>query len=284
MIKDNCKKQKSFKNIAMSFLNGYRLGLYLLLASLAILCEGFWQQQPIQFPQFPKSILPEATYHNAIYQLAQSTTVRIFHDQSSGSGIIINRQGEIYTVLTNWHVVSTDNYLRILTEDGQTYSLQQPPQRLGNLDLATIMFKSSHNYRVVTIGNKHPQVGDTVYSAGFPLYQPNSSTKTLSLGIQMFRLNQGEISLIPPKSMMQGYQLGYTNDIEVGMSGGPIFNTKGFLIGINGRQKYGDPDFGAYLFEDGSDPKPEMLETMVNSSWGIPITTYLKFAPQAKKN
>ena len=62
------------------------------------------------------------------------------------------------------------------------------------------------------------------------------------------------------------------------MSGGPIFNAEGLLVGINGRGKYRDPGFGVYAFEDGSEPTPELLEKMVKSSWGIPISTYLQFA------
>ncbi|MEG4499433.1 hypothetical protein [Microcoleus sp. F10B5] len=36
------------------------------------------------------------------------------------------------------------------------------------------------------------------------------------------------------------------------MTGGPIFNAKGFWVGINCRGKYRDPNFGVYAFEDGS--------------------------------
>ncbi|MCP2727067.1 serine protease [Limnofasciculus baicalensis] len=59
---------------------------------------------------------------------------------------------------------------------------------------------------------------------------------------------------MPPKSMALGYRLGYTNEIVEGMSGGPIFNSKGLLVGINGRMKYGEPAFGIYGFEDGTQP------------------------------
>ena len=43
------------------------------------------------------------------------------------------------------------------------------------------------------------------------------------------------------------------------MSGGPIFNAKGFLVGINGRGKYRDPDLGVYGFEDSTEPIAELL-------------------------
>ncbi|MFM6204289.1 MAG: hypothetical protein ACKPEZ_02685, partial [Planktothrix sp.] len=56
--------------------------------------------------------------------------------------------------------------------------------------------------------------------------------------------------------------------------GGPISNRCGQLLGLNGRLKNRDPDFGVYAFEDGTAPSQEMLELMVNSSWGIPIIPY----------
>jgi S1-C subfamily serine protease len=277
------KEQKLFKTVLWSFLNSYGWRLKLLPVILVLLYGSCWQQKLVRTQTVPSYVLPDDSYSQDIYHLAQSTTVRIVQINSSGSGVIINQQGQIYTVLTNWHVVATDNVLTILTADGQAYPLLQPPQQLNNLDLAVIQFQSPNNYQVATLANEIPQVGEKVYAAGFPLYNPRRSTDTISLGIQAFRLTQGEISLIPPKSLPEGYHLGYTNNIEIGMSGGPIFSTQGFLIGINGRGKYRDPDFGVYTFEDGSEPTPEMLETMVNSSWGIPITAYLQFASQVSQ-
>ena len=62
------------------------------------------------------------------------------------------------------------------------------------------------------------------------------------------------------------------------MSGSPIFDARGKLVGIHGRGKYRDPSFGVYIFEDGSEPQPKELKLMVESSWGIPITTYLELS------
>ena len=72
--------------------------------------------------------------------------------------------------------------------------------------------------------------------------------------------------------------MGYTNEVKIGMSGDPIFNAKGFLVKINGRGKYREPNFGVYAFEDRSEPTAELSEKKVKSSWGIPISIYLQFA------
>ena len=110
-------------------------------------------------------------------------------------------------------------------------------------------------------------VGEPVLVAGFPA---GSQVEALAV-------TRGFISLLPPKSLPQAYSLGYTNEVKIGMSGGPVFNAKSLLIAINGRGKYRDPGFGVYTFEDGSEPTPELLEKMVKSSWGIPINIYLQF-------
>ncbi|MEC4985784.1 MAG: serine protease [Oscillatoria sp. PMC 1068.18] len=212
-----------------------------------------------------------------IQYLTQITTVRIIASKASGSGVIVHQTGQIYTVLTNWHVVSFSDRFSILTPDGQQYQLTQPPQRLGNTDMAILKFQSNLPYKIAPITQQPISVGEPVFASGFPMYYQGTLVPTFDEGIEAFRFTQGKVSLLPPKAFSQGYRLGYTNDIEVGMSGGPIFNLQGQLIGINGRTKYRDPDFGVYEFEDGTEPSAAMLDRMVASSWGIPITTYLNF-------
>lgn len=212
-----------------------------------------------------------------IERLARLTAVRILTPTASGSGAIVRQQGQVYTVLTSWHVVAFSQQHTIIAPDGQRYRLLGAPLQLGNADLAIVQFRSSIQYQVTRISTDLLTVGEPVFAAGFPMYRGGSSTTTFEQGIRAFRFTQGIVSVLPPKSLAQGYRLGYTNDIAVGMSGGPIFNSQGLLIGINGRVKNRDPDFGVYAFEDGTEPSEAMLEQMVNSSWGIPISTYLRF-------
>ena len=210
-----------------------------------------------------------------IYRRCRSATVRVVKADSAGSGVIINRNGNVYSVLTNWHVVDSSNPL-ILTVDNEQHQLVQAPQQIGNVDLALLQFYSEAEYPLVEIETKMPQQGETVYVAGFPLTD-NESDK-LGFSNESFRLTQGKVSIIPAKALPQGYQLGYTNTTEMGMSGSPIFNAEGSLIAIHGRGKYRDPGFGVYIFEDGSEPSPPQLEQMIESSWGIPIRVYAKLS------
>ena len=283
-IRQRQSKQKILNHTVLYLPSNFIWGFKILLPVL-IIGGSFGHKQPVQTQTVPSYVLPDDTYSQDIYNLAQSSTVRIIHGNTAGTGVVIYHQDGTYTVLTNWHVVGSDDVFQIMTADGTIHQLLQPPQQLGNFDLAIVQFQSPESYQVATIATGDPEVGEKVYAAGFPLYEQNdTSVNTISLGTQAFRLTQGEISLIPPKSLPEGYHLGYTNDTAIGMSGGPIFDTKGFLIGVHGRGKYRDPDFGVYTFEDGSEPTPEMLETMIESSWGIPIATYLQFTSQALQN
>ncbi|MEM7593157.1 MAG: serine protease [Cyanobacteria bacterium P01_A01_bin.83] len=257
----------------MTILTRLSLSWLLLMAIVMIDSQPLWSSKVKVFAQsLPTDsfVLPN-DLNDSFLAFCQSTTVRVIKADSAGSGVIINRQGDTYSVLTNWHVVNSSNPL-ILTVDDQQHQLLEAPQKLGNLDLAILHFTSEVEYPVAPVKSTMPQVGDTVYAAGFPLEINRSSS--LELGNDAFRLTQGQISIIPDKSLPQGYQLGYTNDTAVGMSGSPIFNAEGSVVAIHGRGKYRDPAFGVYIFEDGSEPNPEQLSQMIKSSWGIPISTY----------
>ncbi|WP_229641051.1 S1 family peptidase [Waterburya agarophytonicola] len=253
---------------------GLKGGIFFLIGTTIFggAIDWYWDRATIAQEVPTWNISPEAIDRSETLRLYQTKTVRVVKADSAGSGVIISREGNIYSVLTNWHVVDSSNPV-ILTADDLEHQLINPPQHLRDADLAVLQFYSEVDYPTATIAAQLPQVGDTVYAAGFPLAIANNEN-TLNLGNKAFRLTQGEVSIIPAKSLPQGYRLGYTNDTKVGMSGSPVFNAQGLLVAIHGRGKYRDPGFGVYLFEDGSEPTSEQLEQMIESSWGIPISVY----------
>ncbi|MCL2929813.1 MAG: serine protease [Trichodesmium sp. St16_bin4-tuft] len=214
-----------------------------------------------------------------ISNIAQQVTVRIFTDNSAGSGVIIKQKGNTYTVVTNHHVIenNSNKLYRIISGDGITHkaALVYTPQ-IGNLDVALLEFTSDRPYQVVEIVKTNQLlVGETVFAAGFPnWYQPDSLeiSSTLAWGSRAFQLTVGSVEMLTSRTLSQGYQLGYTNDIKSGMSGGPILNSKGQLIGINGRSKYPIAGIGAFRFIDGSRPSIEQFKKMESLSWGIPAS------------
>lgn len=261
---------KGFRHLSQLF--GWFLLAMMPVAYLAITFADnsiAWNHKVLAQSAPTLDILPEA--NNGIYQMFKSATVRVIKAESAGSGVIIAREDNIYSVLTNWHVVDSSNPI-ILTVDDEQHQLVEAPRQIANADLALLKFFSEVEYPIALIQPTMPEIGDQVFAAGFPL--TINETSSLDLGNQAFRLTPGKISVIPVKSMPQGYQLGYTNETEIGMSGSPIFNEDGALIAIHGRGKHRDPSFGVYLFEDGSEPDPEQLEKMIESSWGIPLSAY----------
>ncbi|XWK87009.1 MAG: serine protease [Phormidium sp.] len=213
--------------------------------------------------------------------IAQQVTVRIVSDRGMGSGVIVDRNGQTYTVVTNDHVLadSKDHPYTILTADGRTHSGRWlPSANFPNLDLALVQFQSQRVYQVAVIADwKTLAIGDPVYAAGFPNWHwinSDAIEETRHWGTKAFRLTSGKVGMLPDKSLQEGYQLGYTNDIEEGMSGGPVLDRYGRLMGINGRAKYPFKGINVFIFADGSLPSEELFREMESLSWAIPVTRF----------
>ncbi|HIK27498.1 MAG: serine protease [Oscillatoriaceae bacterium SKW80] len=222
-----------------------------------------------------------------VAQIARKITVRILTEEGTGSGVIIDRNGDIYTVVTNEHVVesSEKNSYTVLTADGKKHlGWRKNIVGLGNLDIALVQFKSPNTYRVAVMGNsKALSVGEPVCAAGFPRwhYIKNGNNiigfqDTREWGLKALRVTTGKVGMLPERSLARGYKLGYTNDIEQGMSGGPVLNQKGELVGINGKSKYPLDGIDAFLFADGTLPSEELFLKMETLSWAIPSAYFEK--------
>ncbi len=160
--------------------------------------------------------------------IAKEITVRL-SGKNNGSGVIINRRGNTYDVLTNWHVVKEAGIYNIEVSDGRKYTVNSIRiKRVPGLDLALLQFDSFKNYRVAELGNSEVLTeGVQVYVAGWAAPGPLISEAT-------YQFLNGQISglLQKPKD---GYSLVYTINAAPGMSGGPVLNENGGLVGINGR-------------------------------------------------
>lgn len=207
-----------------------------------------------------------------LYQVARSISVKVYAGSTNGSGMIVQRQGSIYTIVTNHHVLTPGAPYRIETADGQVYQGEVLEEvTFGGNDLALLQFSSASNYPVASLGSGASlAVGDRVYTAGFP----NGADSSRSGG---FTFRGGEVTLLPDRALEKGYQLGVTNRLDKGMSGGPLLNSRGEVVGISGMHAYplwGDP----YIYVDGSQPDPETREVMLRSSWAIPTDTLVQLA------
>lgn len=215
-----------------------------------------------------------------IEQLAKQVTVRVIGKLGSGSGVIIDRRQTTYTILTNQHVIAEEASCSILTSDGTLHpAVVQKTVRLNALDLAMLEFESKQTYLVVEIGKAETlHSGDPLYAAGFPNYYLPSDRSYLESthkwGKEAFLITQGIMKMYSPKPMLQGYSLGYTNIVRDGMSGGPVLDRKGRLVGINGRLSYPLQGDRAFMFEDGTQPNQTLIKQMEPLSWAIPVSQF----------
>lgn len=268
------------------FLN--RQFLLVLITAVCVIPHSYTSANPVALgtTSHPDAGITAAT-------IANQVTVRIFTKSGSGSGVVIKREGQTYTVLTNNHVVtdSPEHGFKILTADGNIY----PAQQLNSvnektLDLALVQFNSPKNYQVVALPKSQViSEGETVYVSGFPawhfVFNGNKITKleaTQNWGVSAFQLKTGMIKMQISKTLPGGYQLGFTNDVFQGMSGGPVLNQQGELIGINGLLKYPFQGIDAFIFTDGTKPEKEDYLQMEALSWAIPINNVLDFLEQQK--
>ena len=80
--------------------------------------------------------------------------------------------------------------------------------------------------------------------------------------------SEGKISLISPKTLLGGYQIGFTNLTQQGMSGGVLLNQNGQLIGILGK---GNAILAnAYEYQDGTTPDEATRKQLQQMSFAIP--------------
>ena len=165
---------------------------------------------------------------NKISQLAKSFTVLI-NSQSPGTGVILNKKGKTYTVLTAAHVVEYSDYeYEVQTPDQSQYPISyKTVKKLPGVDLAILEFSSDKSYPTARIADSDETVeGSPVYIAGFP--DPGTATEA-----RIFQFTSGEVSARPTQGP-KGYLMHYTNITRFGMSGGPVLIDQGRLVGIHG--------------------------------------------------
>ena len=163
-------------------------------------------------------------------------------DHSMGTGSIIDKNG---TIVTNWHVVGNASKVQIWLKPDDLEKMDErvlmyEPSYTGTVikknkrkDLALIKVEGfPKNIKIIRFGktNNLP-VGSTVYSIGHP-------------GGQTWTFNSGMVTQIRPS-----YKWNYENSSHAaniiqhevptnpGNSGGPLFNEKGMMVGVNSFQK-----------------------------------------------
>ena len=153
---------------------------------------------------------------------------------SSGSGFIISADGY---VVSNYHVVKDAHALTVMLSDGTEYEAKLAGYDDTN-DVSLLKIEAE-NLPYVTLGSSSNLVeGDQVCAIGNPLGELTSSLTVgyVSAMDRQVTTESGALNMIQTDAA-----------INSGNSGGPLFNTKGEVIGINTAKYSGTSNSGATI-------------------------------------
>ncbi|MBD1213675.1 MAG: trypsin-like peptidase domain-containing protein [Dolichospermum circinale Clear-D4] len=202
--------------------------------------------------------------NNQVDAIAKKITVLVLIRgaiNGSGSGVIIQRNNNTYTVLTAYHVVKDPNsQYQIVTPDGQYYQVnyQTVKRPTNNMDSAVLQFTSNQNYPVAKIGNSDAVKRLTnIYLAGFPGKRGGMRVPPV------YDCRDGQVIANATETITEdGYTLFHKSSAQPGMSGGAVFNEQGEVIGIFGKGE--NPSF--------------QTERTTGRNYSIPINTFIRWS------
>jgi tetratricopeptide (TPR) repeat protein/S1-C subfamily serine protease len=197
-------------------------------------------------PKVERQVTPTG-YMAKLNIKARQVTVRIETSSGNGSGVIVARQGNTYYVLTAKHVVQNPDTKQrytnqqIITSDQDRRNANSTVVAEG-VDMAVVKFNSSNNYSVAKLGEYGQNDEDIVFVGGFPgRLNINSPLWQWQLNPGFVRdREQGKFQTQNNQSFSSGYDLIYSSISYGGMSGGPVFDVAGNVIGIHGRTESAD--------------------------------------------
>lgn len=214
-----------------------------------------------------------------IAQLANAVTVQVNPSANdprmkSGSGFIIAKHGNIYTVLTCNHVLK-DQPATIRTYDGKSYPIingQSLSTSNNAVDLALLTFTSSTEYAVAKLGDSdQAAVGAQIFVFGYPV----NSLGSIVGEARNFEFSPGYVTS-RPSGVSGGYTMRYSAVTQGGMSGGPVFDIDGRIVGVHG---LAESDAARVVDEEGGQVSALSLGFIVTTKTGfnsaIPINTFL---------
>ncbi len=146
--------------------------------------------------------------------------------KGSGSGIIVSTNG---LVITNYHVIENSKKIEVIIPDKNitklaTVKIKDSKNDIAILEINDFSFSSYFSQPIpfVLADINTIKVGEEVFTLGFPLGDIMGASSRLSNG----RIN----SLYGLQDDPRLFQI--SNPLQPGNSGGPLFNSKGELVGL----------------------------------------------------
>ncbi len=203
------------------------LGVLALGASLA---RG--QDEPAPDDVLRRALASEQRQVALVARLAPAVAAVFPGEQpggGGGSGVVIDPRG---LVLTNFHVSGLNRVLTVGLNDGKTYRARLLGIDPGG-DIALLQLLGRDDFPSAPLGDSDAvRPGERVFAMGNPFllaedYSPTVTEGVVS-GVHRYRDASGSSDLV------YGDSIQLDASINPGNSGGPLFDARGFLIGING--------------------------------------------------
>lgn len=207
----------------------------------------------------PVSNLTATSQKLDVYKIARDITVLVDGD-GNASGVMIAKADQTYYVLTSKHAVEKIATYTVTVQGGKKYSVAYDRIRqLADLDLAILPISSDQSYPIANLGDSdRVKQGDNVYVSGWPGTEQAITKRThLVTDGRIVGLQKGD---------GDGYELMYGNSTAPGMSGGPVLDTSGRVVGIHGRAA------------------GNQVSGKVGINLGIPINLFLQMASKSGLN
>ncbi|NDI99363.1 trypsin-like serine protease [Flavobacterium sp. LaA7.5] len=153
---------------------------------------------------------------------AMEATVTIKVKEGHGSGCFISNDGYI---ITNFHVVSANDGLTVVTKDGKEYPAKLIRKNEYS-DLALIKIDTNNKFAFILPSDKNYEIGEDIFAIGTP--KSIQLGQSLSKGIiSGFRTYENR-SIIQTDASVNG-----------GNSGGALVNKQGAFIGVVNAKVFG---------------------------------------------
>ena len=151
---------------------------------------------------------------------------------ATGTGFFYSKEGNKYYILTNQHVISGGDKVKVVLTDGSVLDVKvEGGDKYA--DIAVLSLETDKEIVIAELGdNSKMRVGDTVFAIGAPL---DSAVYSWSVTRGVLSGKDREVAVSTDSSSISDWimtVLQTDTAINSGNSGGPLCNSNGQVIGI----------------------------------------------------